>query len=119
MRDAQMLAARAAGHSPDGTVEYPPIGDGLILTGSPGAGSYFPQPVADEARLDDVLGAGHWLIDRAALDAARTRPVPRGTGRTGWMRSGAEAVLVRPDRYVFGTGRARMTSPDAWAEAVG
>ena len=57
MRDAQMLAARAAGHSPDGTVEYPPIAQGLILVGSAGAGSYFPQPVVGEVRLDDVLGA--------------------------------------------------------------
>jgi len=104
-RDAQMLAARAAGHSPDGTVEYPPIADGLILSGSPGAGSYFPQPVAGEKRLDDVLGAGHWLIDRAALE--RPELAPFRAELAAWLEAqGAQAVLVRPDRYVFGTGSA-------------
>jgi 3-(3-hydroxy-phenyl)propionate hydroxylase len=115
-RDAQMLAARAAGHSPDGTVEYPPIGDGLILTGSPGAGAYFPQPVADEARLDDVLGAGYWLIDRAALERAELAAFREALA--GWLDTHqAEAVLVRPDRYVFGTGRADDLA-DAWAAAL-
>ncbi len=116
MRDAQMLAARAAGHSPDGTVEYPPIAEGLILVGSAGAGSYFPQPVADEARLDDVLGAGHWLIDRAALERAEMAPFREALA--GWLDAHqAEAVLVRPDRYVFGTGNGGELA-DRWAASL-
>lgn len=115
-RDAQMLAARAAGHSPDGTVEYPPIADGLILSGSAGAGSYFPQPVAGEARLDDVLGAGHWQIDRAALERAEL--VPFRAELAAWLEAqGAEAVLVRPDRYVFGTGSAGALEA-SWTAAL-
>lgn len=104
MRDAQMLAARAAGQSPDGALEYPPIASGLILTGSPGAGSYFPQPVADDgSRLDDVLGMGSWLLSRADLDQPRLAPFRAALA--GWLdRYDAPAVLVRPDRYVFGTG---------------
>lgn len=103
VRNEQMLAARAAGMSPDGHVAYPPIMEGAILIGSAGAGSYFPQPVMDGQRLDAVLGSGSWLLDRerlAAPDLAPFREVLEG-----WFDSHkAEAVLVRPDRHVFGTG---------------
>lgn len=103
-RDVQMLAARAAGHSPDGAVEYPPISSGTILAGSAGAGSYFPQPVTAAARLDDVLGSGHWLITRASLDQPNLAPFR--TALEQWLDAhNAPAVLVRPDRYVFGTGQ--------------
>ena len=103
VRNEQMLAARAAGLSPDGNVAYPPIMEGAILTGSPGAGGYFPQPVAGGKRLDEVLGAGSWLIDRGRLAgadlAAFREPLEN------WLDSHqAEAVLVRPDRHIFGTG---------------
>lgn len=115
-RDAQMLAARAAGQSPDGAVEYPPLSSGLILAGSAGAGSYFPQAVTDNARLDDVLDPGHWLITRAMLD--RPDLAPFRTAIEQWLDAHhAPAILVRPDRYVFGTGQ-----PDAleaaWIAAV-
>lgn len=113
-RDAQMLAARAAGHSPDGNIEYPPIMTGAILAGSAGAGSYFPQPVAaDGARLDDVLGLGHWLIERADLGTARLAPFADQIA--SWLdKFTAEAVLVRADRYVFGTASAAELER-AWA----
>lgn len=117
MRDQQMLAARAAGQSPDGPLEYPPISEGIILNGSPGAGSYFPQPCAGEARLDDALGAGQWLITRAMLDDAKLAPFRPALA--DWLDAQrAEAVLVRPDRYVFGPGVADDLAR-AWAEAVG
>jgi 3-(3-hydroxy-phenyl)propionate hydroxylase len=63
-RDRQMLAARAAGQSPDGRTTYPEIRSGLILEASAGAGTYFPQFVSADGRtrLDDVLGPGAWLI---------------------------------------------------------
>lgn len=106
-RDAQMLAARAAGQSPDGNLSYPPIATGAILAGSPGAGSYFPQPVAGPGRLDDVLGPGHWLLSRA--DLSRPELAPFAAHLAGWLdRHRAEAVLVRPDRYVYGTGPAEL-----------
>lgn len=116
-RDAQMLAARAAGQSPDGNLSYPPIDSGMILAGTGGAGAYFPQFVGGEARLDDLLGKDAWLIDRAALDEPRLAPF-RG-GLADWLADhGGDAVLVRPDRHVFGTGAAAQLQA-AWREALG
>ena len=104
-RDQQMLTARAAGQAPDGPLAYPPFAQGLVLAGSPGAGSYFAQPIAAGQRLDDVLGPYHWLIARDALDRAELAPFRAELA--GWLDThGAEAVLVRPDRYVFGSGSA-------------
>ncbi len=117
MRDAQMLAARAAGQSPDGALEYPPIASGLILAGSPGAGSYLPQPVAEDgSRLDDVLGMGEWLISRADLDQPRLAPYR--TALASWLdHHAAAAVLVRPDRYVYGTGESTALAA-SWKAAM-
>lgn len=121
-RDRQMIAARAAGQSPDGTINYPPIVRGLILDGASGSGQYFPQPYAGDngaLKLDDVLGAGAWLITRTP--AAPAAPVDGLVMVTlddpclavfsdaldhELALHDAEAVLVRPDRYIFGTGDA-------------
>jgi 3-(3-hydroxy-phenyl)propionate hydroxylase len=73
-------------------------------------------------RLDDVLGDGAWLIGTlddapvwadtrvpvtcVSLDDARL--VPYRAGLEAWLAAReAQAVLVRSDRYVFGTGAAR------------
>jgi hypothetical protein len=96
-RDRQMLAARAAGQSPDGAPAYPPLDTGVILAGTAGAGSYFPQAIADGARLDDALGAGAWLLARdtvaeAAASVRRDWMILRSLRsgkrwRHGWMRT--------------------------------
>jgi 3-(3-hydroxy-phenyl)propionate hydroxylase len=119
VRDTKFRVARALGLTPDGPPVYPPIAQGLILAGSSGAGSYFPQPCAADnpaTKLDDVLGAGPWLIARSPaapradivsvpLDAPAIAPFCAAIG--AWLdQQAADAVLVRPDRYVFGTGRA-------------
>lgn len=104
VRDMKFKLARALGKLPDGPAEYPPILEGAILTGSVAAGSYFPQFMAqDGARLDDVLGLGHWLLCRDQLTSAALKPF--ASSITQWLDAiGQEAVLVRPDRFVFGTG---------------
>ena len=60
--------------------------------------------MTDAERLDDVLGSGHWLITRASLDQPNLAPFRPAL--TQWLEAHhAPAVLVRPDRYVFGTGQ--------------
>lgn len=104
MRDMKFGLARVLGKLPEGPPAYPPIGAGAILAGSTGAGSYFPQVVAsDGSRLDDVLGPGVWLI--AHDDLGEGRLAPFAAPLREWLdHRSVKAVLVRPDRYVFGTG---------------
>ena len=118
-RNQQMLAARAAGQSPDGAVEFPPLAAGAILPGTAGAGSYFPQFIAADGRkLDDALGDHAWLIGAippaitppldltvVALDDARVAPWRAAVSQ--WLNDrDVAAALVRPDRYVMGAGDA-------------
>ena len=117
LRDQQLLADKAAGptHSAGATM-FPDIDAGYILEGSVGAGSYFPQPVVNGLRLDDVLGPGAWLIARQphqhhAERALRTITLDDpaiadfAPALAEWLDArNAVAVLVRPDRYVYGVG---------------
>ena len=106
LRDVKFKLARRLGKLPDGPPAYPPISAGRIMTGTLGAGSYFPQAIAaDGTRLDEVLGLSHALITRADLATPRLSPFARQIGH--WLdKHQAEAVLVRPDRFVFGSGQA-------------
>jgi 3-(3-hydroxy-phenyl)propionate hydroxylase len=130
-RDRNMLAQRAAGGAPLPPLRTAPLGAGCIHAGSSGAGDLFPQPTLGEGvrrlRLDDALGEGPWLITR--------RPAPVGLGIATydldhpalspflldllrWFSAhAAQAVLVRPDRYVFGTGEP-IALAAAWAAAM-
>jgi 3-(3-hydroxy-phenyl)propionate hydroxylase len=124
-RDRAMLAARAAGQSPDGDIAWPPITDGMILAGTPAAGSYFPQFLSGQGeRLDDILGDGAWLLgetDDAATQGGLTQVAfgsdairPFADGLSAWLKDkGVSAALVRPDRQIFGTGNAHELS-NAW-----
>ena len=117
VRDTKFKLARSLGKLPDGPPAYPPIQAGAILAGSPAAGSYFPQPIAaDGTRLDDVMGLGHWLIDRADLASPRLAPFA-GQLATWLDKVGAEAVLVRADRYAFAAGSAAELQA-AWQAAL-
>lgn len=117
VRDLKFWLGRALGKLPDGPPLYPPISAGLILAGSPAAGHYFPQPRnADGVGLDSVLGDGAWLISRADLAAPPLACFADALG--AWLDDhDAPAVLVRPDRHVFGTGSAAQLHR-AWAEAL-
>ena len=128
-RDAAMLAKRAEGAGAPDPLAWPPIAAGLLLAGSPGAGELLPQPTVAGLHLDDRLGPGPWLITRSAGPAASGGLTARSLADPGlaawaaplaaWLdHRGAEAVLVRPDRYVFGTG-APTTLAAAWEAQLG
>lgn len=113
-RDAEMLASPQTG----APMALPAYARGWLLEGSPCAGELFPQPVLlDEQRADDILGSGAWLIVRDVTDLPEMEGVrviylhgdlPSWiiARFTDWMDERAvQAVLVRPDRYIFGTGQ--------------
>lgn len=128
-RDRQMLADRAA-HADEaatGGFSFPALRGGCVLEGTRGAGELFPQIWADGAKWDDAVGPVAAVVSREAPGRADglhcfslNDPVmqPFASGLSRWLdMHDADAVLIRPDRYVFGTGR-----PDAlcasWTAAL-
>lgn len=130
-RDAMMLAQRAAGEQPVPPAD-PQMGPGAFVAGAAQASAIFPQGMAGGVRLDDVLGLGAWLIARRgsdvagvsskllarveALDGAVLKPFASRLGDY-LDAAGADAVLVRADRYTFGTGSV-SDLVRAWERAV-
>jgi 3-(3-hydroxy-phenyl)propionate hydroxylase len=131
-RDAVMLAQRAQGQQPVPPPDPSP-GPGVFLSSSARAGSIFPQGRVDGRRLDDVMGPGAWLIARGSSDLAGVKSalLARVEALDGAMlkafsgmlsayldQAGSDAVLVRPDRYVFGTGSAAAVA-NAYGLSIG
>lgn len=114
-RDRTVRAERAAKPNETAHDLIPAIATGLVRSGSPGAGERFIQPMAGTKMLDDCTGGGWRLFYRgeatpngprfiAAHDASR---LGDGGAVLGWLdRHSVDAVLVRPDHYVFGSGDA-------------
>lgn len=130
-RDAFMLAERAKGATPVPPAD-PTVGPGAFLVDTPCAGAIFPQETVNDLRLDDILGRGAWLIARRTADiAGLNNPLlarfeaidgsvltPFAVKLTALLDDvGADAILVRPDRYIFGTGQARDLS-NAFSKAL-
>ncbi|HZU64407.1 MAG TPA: FAD-dependent monooxygenase, partial [Novosphingobium sp.] len=113
-RDAEMVARAAAQAGQRQTAHdlIPPIATGLLATGTPGAGERFIQPVlADGRKLDEATGDGWRLFAHGApcvpagVAAVALETLADAGAVAGWLADrGGEAVLVRPDHYVFGTG---------------
>ena len=115
-RDAGMLAARASGSPPLPPLSPLPFAAGAILPGATGAGTMFPQPRAGDVRLDDVIGDSPWLLSRQTLEDPALAPFRAALAE--WLdRHGVEAVLVRPDRYIFGAGEPAVLLA-AWADVT-
>jgi 3-(3-hydroxy-phenyl)propionate hydroxylase len=126
-RNLEMLARKASG-AQDVSVAYPDLTGG-ILTETPGAGALFPQPVSEQGqRLDEALGDAPVLIGRSLpssggsdvrmldLDAGALALFAKAI--TQWLdERGAAAVLIRPDRHIFGTGTADQLL-SSWHDAV-
>jgi 3-(3-hydroxy-phenyl)propionate hydroxylase len=125
-RDAAMRAKAREAAPTTAADLIPALADGVLCRGSPGAGERFIQPWVTQnnqrALLDDVTGPGWRLFvrDAAAADHARQEIDARqlapgitvlslaalhdaGAIESWLQRHGAQAVLLRPDFYVFGT----------------
>lgn len=88
-RDAHMLQEQG------GTVKttvrqsmIPPLGDGLIAQGTPGAGEIFPQPRVvlrngESALLDDVAGAGFRVVVVGETSQSESRALAQAASSLG------------------------------------
>ncbi|MFC0687383.1 bifunctional 3-(3-hydroxy-phenyl)propionate/3-hydroxycinnamic acid hydroxylase [Novosphingobium clariflavum] len=112
-RDARIRAEAAQRSGETAHDLIPAIGEGVILAGTAGAGGRFVQPVLTDGRKLDDLTGGDWRLfvrDDAVPGQAEgvTRilasTLPDHGAVTTWLDDhGVDAVLVRPDHYVFGT----------------
>jgi 3-(3-hydroxy-phenyl)propionate hydroxylase len=117
-RDERLLADRKAGKAPISMV-YPPLSGGVTLDDTPGAGTFFIQPWSQVGgatiKFDDVLGHGPVLLCRRdigpkingikAIAVNGPDAAPFSADLVHWLdEHDAEAVLIRPDLYVFATG---------------
>ena len=111
-RDADLRSKAAAGVAETAAGLIPPVAAGGGMAGTPGAGERFIQPALDDRLLDDVTGDGWRLFVRdetvpglrggvSRIDAAT---LADGGAVLAWLDAHAvDAVLLRPDHYVFGT----------------
>jgi len=124
-RDAAMIAAYIRGEAPP-RIAFKPLARGLLLENTPGSGELFPQAVVAGTKLDDVLSPSAWLILRgsdaeiglgpaSAIATSLLSPYtltdpllkPFASTLKAWLDArGVDAVLIRPDRYIFGSGHA-------------
>jgi len=122
LRDAGMLAARAAGGGTMGQALMPSLPEGPLV--ALGAGGQARQPIIDGTRLDDIAGDRFVVVLRTA--AQRSNP-----GVAFWSAQDAlvldadttpevatvldavhaNAMVVRPDRYVLVVG-SELEEPD-------
>lgn len=114
-RDAGMIAQRQSG-TQNISIRHPDLAGGF-LTSTPGAGALFRQAVEGDRRFDALLDVRPTLVGYdlpaapssiRALDLNSPGPAPFVASIEQWLgRFGLAqrtAVLVRPDRHVFGTG---------------
>jgi len=130
-RDAAMRAKRASGVRETAADLVPAIGTGIVLAGSPGAGERFVQPRLDDGRLLDAVVGGGWRLfgrgaalanrDIAGLASVDVTALSDHGALAAWLDARAvDAVLVRPDHYVFGTQRGGAAALiAAWRAALG
>jgi len=122
-RDLAMRARAQEAEPATAADLIPAIGSGIVLADTPGAGMRFIQPLlGGDRKLDDVTGDGWRLFvrdGRTALVAESCKARIAGAddiaivdvggladdgALTAWLDGvGADAVLIRPDHYVYGT----------------
>ena len=129
-RDAAMRAP-ASEETPQTAADLiPAIASGMVLAGSARAGERFIQPLIRTekgiAKLDDVIAGGWRLFARhggltpeSGVVIVDATALGDGGAVLEWLdRYAVDAVLVRPDHYVFGTGEVSALF-DARSSALG
>jgi len=119
-RDAEIRAQSASKSGETAADLVPPVSTGFVATSTLGAGERFIQPIlADGRKLDDLTGQGWRLFVRdggvngQAHDVSRivAADLPDSGAVLSWLDArNADAVLIRPDHYVFGTAAGSAAS---------
>lgn len=109
-RDASIRAQSAQKAGETAADLIPAISTGFVAQGTPAAGQRFIQPILTDGRkLDDLVGQGWRLFvrDGGTDGAVMASDLPDNGAVLNWLVDrNVDAVLVRPDHYVFGTGAA-------------
>lgn len=109
-RDASIRAQSAQKADETAADLIPAISTGFVAQGTPAAGQRFIQPILTDGRkLDDLVGQGWRLFvrDGGTDGAVVASDLPDNGAVLNWLVDrNVDAVLVRPDHYVFGTGAA-------------
>ncbi len=111
-RDAQMREAAKGAQQGTAADLIPAIATGIVATGTAGAGERFIQPRVGGRLLDDITGGGWRLFTRARVEGRDVTVIDLADlddngAIAAWLADrNAAAVLIRPDHYVFGTGKA-------------
>lgn len=119
-RDADMRERAKTGAGETAHDLIPAIQQGIVAELTPGAGERFIQPLLSDGRkLDDATGSSWRLFVRNAGVAGQAPDVRRavaddiadGGALLAWLdERQVDAVLVRPDHYVFGTAKDSASS---------
>lgn len=111
-RDTRMLAGGGDPAKVLPLAEVPVLGDGISDRTEESAGlrgTLAPQFSVTNGRFDEVTGPGPVLLTRRRLPERRPRSYsvpdlgdPTGSWNAWFDDIGAEAVMIRPDHYIFG-----------------
>ncbi len=88
----------------------PQLGPGCRLDAPPPVGTIFPQPrLADGRLMDEAIGQRFTIVgDAALLDGLETGAVLLADVGMDWLvEHGAQAAILRPDRYIYALVRDR------------
>ncbi|HEX9327813.1 MAG TPA: hypothetical protein VF915_14910, partial [Reyranella sp.] len=88
----------------------PQLGPGCRLDAPPPVGTIFPQPrLADGRLMDEAIGQRFTIVgDAALLDGLETSAVLLADVGMDWLvEHGAQAAILRPDRYIYALVRDR------------